>query len=242
MVLSRKKQREALESIVEVCKALAGAVPGRAHSLAPRAATSIPGSGGTHSAATCANDLQVANTTPRHPTLSKPLTKLLGRRGLARTLLLLPLATAITSPLNSSTPTATTAPATTPTAATTAAAATPTAATTAATNAATNASTPTTTPTATTATSTASTAPNTASTAATPTTLASLAPATAAPPTRSRCSPDLLSIKEVNSSNSRDRGDKGGGGTPPKEGSARSATRSVYSNYAGLSCKEVLLE
>ncbi|CAI7746587.1 unnamed protein product [Closterium sp. NIES-54] len=111
VVLSRKKHREALESGVKVCKASAGAVPGRVDSLAPRAAASVPGSGGTH-------------------------------RGLTRTLLLLPLATARTSPLNSSTPTASTAFATTPTATTTAAAATPTTATTAATTVASNASTP----------------------------------------------------------------------------------------------------
>ncbi|CAI7866306.1 unnamed protein product [Closterium sp. NIES-53] len=72
------------------------------------------------SAVTCANDIRAVNITPRHPTLRKPLTKLLGRRGLAQTLLLLPLTTAKTSPLNSSTSTASTAAATTPTAATTA--------------------------------------------------------------------------------------------------------------------------
>ncbi|CAI7759023.1 unnamed protein product [Closterium sp. NIES-53] len=48
VVPSQKKQREAHESSVKVCKASAGAVPGRADSLAPRAAASIPGSGGTH--------------------------------------------------------------------------------------------------------------------------------------------------------------------------------------------------
>ncbi|CAI7873726.1 unnamed protein product [Closterium sp. NIES-54] len=72
--------------------------------------------------------------TPRRPTLSKPLTKLLGHRGLAPTLLVLPLATARTSPLNSSTPTATIAAASSPTAATTATT-TPTAVTSAATEA-----------------------------------------------------------------------------------------------------------
>ncbi|CAI7802457.1 unnamed protein product [Closterium sp. NIES-53] len=135
--------------------------------------------------------------------LSKILTKLVGRRGLARTLLLLPLATARTSPLNSSTPTATTAATTTPIAATTAAA----------TTAATNSSTPTTTPSATT---TASTASTTASTAATPTTVASLAPAASAPPSRSRRSPDLLSTKEVNSCSRSDKGYKGGSGNTPQ--------------------------
>ncbi|CAI7754294.1 unnamed protein product [Closterium sp. NIES-54] len=74
----------------------------------------------------------------------KPLTKVLGRRGLAPTLLQLPLATARTSPLNSSTPTATITSATTPIATTTAA---PTAATTAATKAPTPATIPTAIPT-----------------------------------------------------------------------------------------------
>ncbi|CAI7868079.1 unnamed protein product [Closterium sp. NIES-53] len=48
VVLSRKKQREAPESSVKVCKASAGAVSGRTDSLAPRAVASISGSGGTH--------------------------------------------------------------------------------------------------------------------------------------------------------------------------------------------------
>ncbi|CAI7905144.1 unnamed protein product [Closterium sp. NIES-53] len=167
-------------------------------------------------------------------TLSKPLTKLLGRRGLAPTLLLLPLATATTSPPNSSTPTATTAAATTPTATTTATT-TPTAATTAATEA----PTPATTLTVTSATSTASTASTTTTPAATSTTLALAA---AALPTRIRSSPDVLSTKDVNSSSRIVGGGKGGGGTPLKEGCARSATSSTYSNYASLSCIEVLLE
>ncbi|CAI7805103.1 unnamed protein product [Closterium sp. NIES-54] len=99
-----------------------------------------------------------------------------GHLGLARTLLLLPLATARTSPLSSSNPTATTAASTTPTAATTA---TPT---------------PATTPIAatTSATSTASTAPPTTTLAATATTLATLALATAVLPTKSGSSPDIL--------------------------------------------------
>ncbi|CAI7817650.1 unnamed protein product [Closterium sp. NIES-54] len=52
---------------------------------------------------TCANDIRARNTPPRRPTLSKPLTKLLRRNGLARTLLLLPLASVRTSPLTGST-------------------------------------------------------------------------------------------------------------------------------------------
>ncbi|CAI7735772.1 unnamed protein product [Closterium sp. NIES-53] len=134
-------------------------------------------------------------------------------------------------------PTATTAAATTPTAATTTATTR-----TATTTATTDAPTPTTTPTTTAATSTAYTASTTASTSATPTTPGSLALAAAAPPTRSRRSSDLLSTKEVNYSSRSDRGDKGGGGTPLKKGSARSATRSAYIDYADLSCEEVLLE
>ncbi|CAI7860344.1 unnamed protein product [Closterium sp. NIES-53] len=157
-----------------------------------------------------------------------------GHRGLARKLPLLPLATAITSPLNSSTPTAITAAATTPTAATT----TPTAATTAATEA----PTPATTPTATSATSTASTTFTTTTPAATSTTLASLALAAAVLLTRSRSSPDLCNTKDVNSSNRSVGGGKGGGGTPLKEWCARSAMSSTYSDFASLSCKEVLLE
>ncbi|CAI7903015.1 unnamed protein product [Closterium sp. NIES-53] len=186
---------------------------------------------------TRANDIRAANTTPRRPTPSKPLKKLLGRQGLAPTLLLLPLATTITPPLNSSTPTATTAAATTPTAATTT---TPTAATTATTEAPSPATTPTAATTS--ATSTASTASTTTTTAATATTPATLALAAAALPTKSRSSPDILSTKDVNSSSRSVGGGKGGGGTPLKERRARSATSSTYSDYASLSWCEVLLE
>ncbi|CAI7735107.1 unnamed protein product [Closterium sp. NIES-53] len=158
----------------------------------------------------------------------------MGHRGLARTLLLLPLATARTSPLNSSTLTATTAAITTSTTTTTATT-TPTAATTTATDA----PTPATTPTTTSATSTAST---TTTPAATSTTLASFVLAAAALPTRSRSRPDLLSTNDVNSSSRSVGGGKGGGGTPLKEGCVRSAMSSTLSDYASLSCKEVLLE
>ncbi|CAI7825523.1 unnamed protein product, partial [Closterium sp. NIES-53] len=170
------------------------------------------------------------NTTPKRPTLSKPLTKLLGRRGLAPTLLL-PLATARTSSLNSSTPTATL-----PTAATTA---TSTAATTAATKAPTPATTPTTSTTSTT--STTPTAAPTTTPAATATTPATLALVAVAIPT-SRSSPDILSTKDVNSSSRGVGRGKKGGGTPLKEGCSSSATSGTYSDYASLSCKEVLLE
>ncbi|CAI7871721.1 unnamed protein product [Closterium sp. NIES-54] len=132
-----------------------------------------------------------------------------------------------TSPLNSSNPTATT-----PTAATTA---TPTAATTAATKA----PTPTTTPTAatTSTTSTTSTAAPISTPAATSTTPTTLALAAATLPT-SRRSPDILSTKDVNCSSRGVGGSKGGGGTPLKEGCARSATSCTYSDYISLSCKE----
>ncbi|CAI7900563.1 unnamed protein product, partial [Closterium sp. NIES-54] len=150
------------------------------------------------------------------------------------TLLLVPLATARTSPLNSSTLTATIVAVTTPTAATTTTT-TPTTVTTAATEAPTPATTPT-------ATSTTSTASTITTPAATSTTLASLAHAAAVLPTRSKRSPDLLTTKDVNSSSRSVGGGKGGGGTPLKEGCARSATSSTYSDYASLCCKEVLLE
>ncbi|CAI7784796.1 unnamed protein product [Closterium sp. NIES-53] len=174
--------------------------------------------------------MRAANTTPRCPTLSKPLTKLLGHRGLAPTLLLLPLATARTSPPNSTTPSATTAAATTPTAATTA---TPTPI--AATTVATEAPTPTTTPTTSTtsATSTASTASTTTTPAATATTLAALALAAATLPTKRRSNPDILSTKDINSISRIVGGGKGGGGTPLKEGCARSATSNTYMRESG---------
>ncbi|CAI7757799.1 unnamed protein product [Closterium sp. NIES-54] len=181
------------------------------------------------STVTRANDIRAATTTQRRPTLRKPLTKLLGRRGLAPTLLLLlPLATSTTSPQKSSSPTATTP--------TSAATATPTAATTATTKAPTPATTPTTSTVSTTSIAAPTTTP--ASTATTP---ATLALAAAALPT-SRSSPDILSTKDVNSSNRGVGGSKGGGATPLKEGRARSPTSGTYSEYTSLSCKEVLLE
>ncbi|CAI7755813.1 unnamed protein product [Closterium sp. NIES-53] len=110
-----------------------------------------------------ANEIQAAHTTPRRPTLKQPLTKLLGHRGLAPTLLPLPLASSRTSTLSSS-PTSTTSTAATTT--------TPTAASTAATNAPTPATTPTAATTST-AFTTSSAAPTTtpSATSTTPTTL-----------------------------------------------------------------------
>ncbi|CAI7851429.1 unnamed protein product [Closterium sp. NIES-54] len=172
----------------------------------------------------------MAITTPRRPTRKQPLTKLLGRLGLAPTLLLLPLATARASTSRSS-PTATSptsATAATPTAASTAATR-PTAATTS-TASTTSTATPTTTPAATSTT-----------TAATSTTRATLALAAAALRT-SRSSPDVLSNRDVCSSSRGVGGGKGGGGAPLKEGRARSAMSSTYSNCTSLSCEEMLLE
>ncbi|CAI5477297.1 unnamed protein product [Closterium sp. Yama58-4] len=196
-------------------------------------------------AVTCANDIRAATTTPRLPTLSKPLTKLLG--GLGTLLLLLALASA-----SASTPTATAAATTAPAATAAAtAAATPSAAAAAyatassatassatASTAATDATTPATSPSSTSASSTSST---TTTPGATSATLGSLALAVAAPPTQSRGSTSRISTKEVNYSNSSERGGEGRGRAPLKDGGARSATSSTDSYYALLCCKEVLL-
>ncbi|CAI7807839.1 unnamed protein product [Closterium sp. NIES-54] len=176
------------------------------------------------STVTCANDIRA--TTQRRPT-QKPLTKLLGRRGLAPTLLLLTLASPSTDTLSVSPTT------TSPTAST---AATPTTASTTATRAPTPANSPTA--------ATTSTAAPTTTPAATSTTPATLALAAAVHRT-SRNSPDVLRNRDVCSSSSSSRGvggGKGGGGTPLKEGRARSATSSTYSNCTSLSCEEMLLE
>ncbi|CAI7845916.1 unnamed protein product [Closterium sp. NIES-54] len=187
-----------------------------------------------------AKNVSAGTNTPRPPTPSVPLTKLLGRRGLTGTRLLLVLATTKASTLRGSTSTSTAAAAfsTTAAAASTAAAAASTTPT-----AATEAPTPATTPTST-ATPSASSTASTASTAAPTvpsTTLAPLALAVAAPPTRSRRSPDLLSANEVDSSSRSNRGEKGDRGTPLKERGARVAARSTYSNDTLLSCSEALL-
>ncbi|CAI7766962.1 unnamed protein product [Closterium sp. NIES-53] len=169
-------------------------------------------------------NVSVGTNTPRPPTPSVPLTKLLGRRGLTGTLLLLALATTKASMLRGSTSTSTTAAATSTTAA-----ATSTAAATAYTTptAATEAPTPTTTPTST-ATPSASSITSTAAPTVPSTTLAPLALAVAAPPTRSRRSPDLLSANEVDSSSRSNRGERGDRGTPLKERGATVAARSSH--------------
>ncbi|CAI7737036.1 unnamed protein product [Closterium sp. NIES-53] len=185
----------------------------------------MPGSGGTHSV---------------------PLTKLLGRRGLTGTRLLLALATTKASTLRGSTSTSTTAAATSTTAATASTAAAAAAASTAAAAAsttptdATKAPTPSSTPTST-ATPSASCTASAAAPTAPSTTLAPLALADAAPPTGSRRSPDLLSANEVDISSRSNRGEKEDRGTTLKERGARVAARSTYSNDTLLSCSEVLL-
>ncbi|CAI7769834.1 unnamed protein product [Closterium sp. NIES-53] len=139
--------------------------------------------------------------------------KLLGRRGLTRTRLLLTLATTKGSTLRGCTSTRTTAAATS----TTAAAASTTAAAASTTSiAATEAPTPSTTPTST-ATPSASSTTSTAAPTVPSTTLAPLALAVAVPPTRSRRSTNLLSANEVDSSSKSNRGEKGDRGTPLKE-------------------------
>ncbi|CAI7908519.1 unnamed protein product, partial [Closterium sp. NIES-53] len=145
-----------------------------------------------------AKNVSAGTNTPRPPTPSVPLTKLLGRQGLTGTRLLLALATTKASTLRGCTSTSTTAAATS----TTAAAASTTS------TAATEAPTPGTTPT-----STASAA----APAVPSTTVAPPALAIAAPPTRSSRSPDLLSANEVDSRSRSNRGEKGDRGTPLKE-------------------------
>ncbi|CAI7898422.1 unnamed protein product [Closterium sp. NIES-54] len=158
---------------------------------------------------------------PRPPTTSVPLTKLLGRRGLTVTRLLLALATTEGSTLRGCTSTSTTTAATSPTAAaasTTAATAYTTAAAAYTTSTATTeAPTPGTTPTST-ATPSASSTASTAAPTVPSTTLAPLALAVAAPPTRSRRSPYLLSANEVDSSSRSNRGEGGQGNTPKRKG------------------------
>ncbi|CAI7903643.1 unnamed protein product [Closterium sp. NIES-53] len=164
----------------------------------------------------CAKNVRAGTCTPRPPTASVPLTKLLNRWGLTGAQLLLTLAATKASTLRGCTATSTTSSATSTTAA-------------AASTAATNAPTPETTPTTTsTSSTTSSTAPST--------TLASLALASAASPTRGRRSADLLSANEVDSSSRGNRGEKGDRGTPLKEGGATVAARSPNSQDTLLIC------
>ncbi|CAI7873157.1 unnamed protein product [Closterium sp. NIES-53] len=88
--------------------------------------------------------------------------------------------------------------------------------------------TPSATPTATSSPS-ASSAASTSAPTVPSTTLAPLALAVAAPPTRSRRNPDLLSANEVDNNSRSNRGEKGDRGTPLKERGATVAARSTYS-------------
>ncbi|CAI7824025.1 unnamed protein product [Closterium sp. NIES-53] len=162
-----------------------------------------------------AKNVSAGTCTPRPPTPSVPLTKLLNRWGLTGARLLLTLATTRASTLRGGTSTSTTAAATS----TTADAASTTAI------AATEAPTPGATPTSTATPYSSATTPP----AAPSTTSAPLALAVAASPTRSRRNPDLLSANEVDSSSRSNRGEKGDRGTPLKEGGATIAARSTYS-------------
>ncbi|CAI7731620.1 unnamed protein product [Closterium sp. NIES-54] len=177
-----------------------------------------------------AKNVSAGTNTPRPPTPGVPLTKLLGRRGLTGTRLLLVLPTTKASTLRGSTSTNTITAATSTAAA--AASTTP--------SATTEAPTPSTTPTST-ATPSASSTASTAATTAPSTTLAPLALAVATPPTGGRRSPVLLSANEVDSSSRSNRGEKGDRGTPLKERGTRVAARSTYSNDTLLSCSEALL-
>ncbi|CAI7739040.1 unnamed protein product [Closterium sp. NIES-53] len=142
-----------------------------------------------------AKNVSAGTNTPRPPTPSVPLTKLLGRRGLTGTRLLLALATTKASTLRGSTSTSSTAAATSSTAAAASTTSTPTI----------EAPTPATTPTST-ATRSASSTASTAAPTIPSTTLAPLALAVSAPPTRSRRSPDLCA-NEVGSSSRSNRGE-----------------------------------
>ncbi|CAI7880415.1 unnamed protein product [Closterium sp. NIES-53] len=173
----------------------------------------------------CTKNVCAGTCTPRPPTPSVPLTKLLNRHGLTGAQLLLTLVATKASTLRGCTATSTTSSATSTTAA---AASTASATASTASTAATDAPTPGTTPTTASTSSTASsTAPSTA--------LSSLALASAASPTWGRRSADLLSANEVDSSSRGNRGEKGDRRTPLKEGGATVAARSLNS------CSKALL-
>ncbi|CAI7859553.1 unnamed protein product [Closterium sp. NIES-53] len=160
-------------------------------------------------------------------TLSVPLTKLLDRRGLTGTRLLLALVTTKASTQRSCTTAAATSTTAAAASTTSAAASTTSAAASTSSSAATDPPTPGTTPTST-ATPSASSTASAAAAAILPTTFAPPALAVAAPPTRSRRSPDRLSANKVNSSSRSNREEKGDKGTPLKERGAMVAARSTY--------------
>ncbi|CAI5953031.1 unnamed protein product [Closterium sp. NIES-64] len=165
------------------------------------------------------------------------------RDGGKSALLLLALTTTEAALVRRATPTSSTAAAATSATAASSASSAPTAtataasASTAATEAPTPATTPTATPTHSAASTTTSTAPASSSTA-----LAPLALASAASPARGRRTADRLGANEVDGSSRGNRGQKGGGGAPLKEGGTRVTTRGSYSDYTLLSCQEALLE
>ncbi|CAI7829106.1 unnamed protein product [Closterium sp. NIES-54] len=199
-----------------------------------------------------AQDVGARTKTPTPLACSVPLTELLRGQGLTTALLLLlartttgatPLRRPATSPTATPTASATSAASAT-TAASAASAASSTAAsatsaptattvTASASTTATDTSTPTSTPTATptppAASTSTSTGPARASSAPAP-----FALARAASPARGRCRTDRLKPKEVGRSNRGNRGQKGGGGAPLKDGGARVTTRGPYSDYALL--------
>ncbi|CAI5962771.1 unnamed protein product [Closterium sp. NIES-64] len=196
-----------------------------------------------------AQDVGARTKTPTPLACSVPLTELLRGHGLTTALLLLARtttgATPLRTPATSSTATPAASAASAAAATTAASAASSTAATSATSaptataaaasvsTAATDTSTPTTTPTATptppVASTSTSTAPARPSSAPPP-----LALARAASPARGRRRTDRLKTKEVGRSSRGNRGQKGGGGTPLKDGGARVTTRGPYSDYALL--------
>ncbi|CAI5933453.1 unnamed protein product [Closterium sp. NIES-64] len=156
--------------------------------------------------------------------------------GDATSALLLALTTTGADPLRSTTPTSSTSSATACSTAATPVTSAPTAtaaasASIAATDTSTPATTPTATPTPSAASIAASTAPASSSSAPAP-----LALARAASPARGRCRTHRLKPNEVGRSSRGNRGQKGGGGTPLKDGGARVTTRGSYSDYALLPC------
>ncbi|CAI5964594.1 unnamed protein product [Closterium sp. NIES-64] len=171
-----------------------------------------------------------------------PLTELLRGGDVPRTLLLLQLlllalTTSGAAPLRSATPTSSTSSTTASSTSATTAASAPTAtasaasAFTAATDTSTPATTPTASPTPSAASIAASTTPASFSSAPAP-----LALARAASPAGGRRRTDRLKTNEVARSSRGDRGQKGGGGTPLKDGGARVTTRGSYSDFALLCC------
>ncbi|CAI7743100.1 unnamed protein product [Closterium sp. NIES-54] len=180
-----------------------------------------------------AEDVGARTSTPTPLACSVPLTELLRGGGVTSALLLL-LALAITGadPRRSATPTSSSSSATASSTAATPATSAPTAtAAASASTSATSATTPTATPTPFAASTAASTAPASSSSAPAP-----LALARAASPARGRRRTDRLKSNVIGRSSRGNRGQKGGGGTPLKDGGARVTTRGSYSDYALLRC------